>query len=196
MNIILDILFAFILVGMLILSAYNVDTNVKRNAIAIRNHLTAQKGASIISLIFEEELRKIGHGLRQPTNAISAADTSRIVFAYDQNWGTTFDSVRIEYKINDNFSPPNPGQIQLVRIKNGVSNQYYSLGLTRFKMAYYNQKGEELVTPVPSDSLGSIKQIEVLMDFEGPVELADELNTARYISRITPKNMLVQYGRD
>ena len=195
MNAMLDTIMAMIIVGLFILASFQVDTTMKMNAIYLRYQLHAQQGATVMSDIVEYDMRKIGHGLRQPLQSIHSADSTQIIFSFSQDVESGYDSIRVNYYTETGISQTNPDLIRLHRISGG-DHHTYTMGLTSFKLRYFNQRGTELPRPVPSDSLASIKQIELDMTFSSKEEIDGERSHAQYHSRITPKNLLVQYGRN
>ena len=195
MNNLLDVIFAFIIVGILILAVLQVDMNVKANAINIQKDLIAQENTGVLSEIIEYDLRKIGHGLRHPFRAIKAADTSRVVFSYDRNPTTVLDSIRVEYRVIPAQSTPNPDDILIQRIVNGNQTNNISLGATRLRFSYYNDKGLQFNTPVVSDSLQRIRTIEMILSVESKESFQGEYSQVDYQTRITPKNLLIRWGQ-
>ena len=195
MNSILDNIIAFVIVGMLILLSMQIDANVKTHAIVVRQMHLANSNLSVIGEVIENDLRKIGHGLIAPQKAILLADSSRIIFSYDQDPSSHYDSVRIEYSVRSNPVTPHPADKVLTRKLNSNSLIDMGLGVTRFGLKYYNQAGTNLAVPVLSDSLSKIKVIQVDMTVQTAEAFDGKYQTAVYHTKVTPKNMLIRYGR-
>ncbi len=195
MNAVLDMLLALVIVGMVLLLSMQLDANVKAHTITVREMNAANSNLVVISNIIEYDLRKAGHQLIAPQRAVTLADSNRIIFAYDQNPGAVFDSVRIEYSTRSNSTSPNPGDLTVVRKVNSNQTTEMNLGVTRLCFSYYNQAGTVLARPVPADSLPRIKVIQLDLVVQNKEAFRGEYQTAKYHSKITPKNMLIRYGR-
>ncbi|OGC05822.1 hypothetical protein A2V82_03345 [candidate division KSB1 bacterium RBG_16_48_16] len=189
-----DVLIALIIIGMVIVTSLRVDSNAKSNAVIARHDEIAQSSMKIITDYVEEDFRRIGHGLIVPSKAITLADSSRIIFSYDKNPSAVFDSIRIEYKTEPANTTENPYDKILIRRLNYGASLGAALGVTRFKLTYFNQYGNVLPTPVVSDSLSKIREIEMLIIINSTESMENQYARAQYVTRFTPKNLLVRYG--
>ncbi len=196
MNSMLDVIISFIIAGMIILIVVQVDTSVKASSIFIQQDLHTEENLKLTSDILNWEMRKIGHCLVRPEQSITLADTSQIRFSYNKNPRAVLgffqsDSTHIEYIFTTpDTATENPRDKKFVRKVNGHNHSGYSLGLTRFRMQYYNQQGYELSTPVVSDSLRKIRMIRVTLQIESKEPFKGEYSKFMYIMRVTPKNLL------
>ncbi len=196
MNSMMDIITSLIIAGMLILIIIQVDSNVKASSIFLQQDIRTQDNMSVLNDIVSYDFRKIGHCLSDPDNAISLADTSRIRFSYNTNPRAvlgvhTSDSVQVEYYLfGDDTASPNPNDKKLLRKVNNSNHDGYCLGLTRFRLRYYNRQGTELSTPVVADSLSRIRSIRVAYRIESREPFKGEYSKFMFVTRITPKNLL------
>ena len=207
MNSMMDIITSFIIAGMLGLIVIQTDANVKSSSIALQRDIRTQDQMKMVSDMISWEFRKIGHCLqdkymnpKDPTNfkAITLADSSHIKFSYFDNpravpgvSAFVSDSIAVEYLLSsDDTDTPNPYDKKLVRRVNGQYHAGYSLGLTRFRLQYYNKQGTELTTPVVSDSLPRIRSIRITYQIESREPFKNEYSKFMYVTRITPKNLL------
>jgi hypothetical protein len=195
MNSLLYITVGLIIIGMLTLLLVQMDSTVKIHSTFIVHAMANNGNLNVISRIMEFDLRKIGHGLRAPLRAIHIADSSRILFSYDQQPFSLFDSIRVNYQLSENTVTPNPRDKVLTRTVNGNRQTRISMGVTRMRFRYYNQAGTELAVPVVSDSLPKIKSIRLLLAIQNTESVQGRYVTAYYSSQISPKNLLVRYGR-
>jgi hypothetical protein len=195
MNSLLYITIGLIIIGMLTLLLVQMDSTVKVHSIFMVQTIANNGNLNVISRILEFDLRKIGHGLRAPLRAIHLADSSRILFSYDQQPFSLFDSIRVDYQLSDNTVTPNPRDKLLTRTVNGNRQTRISMGVTRLRFRYYNQAGTELAVPVVSDSLSKIKSIRLLLTMQNTESVQGRYVTAFYSSQISPKNLLARYGR-
>ena len=195
MNSMMDMMIATVVMGLLILAAMNVDSNTRSSVITSRQDLSAQQIINVLSDIVEEDFRKIGHGLNKPLESIILADSSHIIFSYDRDPSSNYDSTRVEYYLVPALSTPNPFDKKLIRnIKNGQDSGT-ALGITRFKLQYYNKNEVKLQSPVVSDSLSKIRRIELDLVVHSTESFRDRYATARYVTQFVPKNLLVEYGQ-
>jgi hypothetical protein len=195
MNSLLYITVGLIIIGMLTLMLVQMDSTVKIHSTFMVHAMANNGNLNVISRIMEFDLRKIGHGLRAPLRAIHIADSARILFSYDQKPFSLFDSIRVDYQLSDNTVTPNPRDKLLTRTVNGNSQTRISMGVTRMRFRYYNQAGTELAVPVVADSLLKIKSIRLLLAIQNTEAVQNKYVTAYYSSQISPKNLLVRYGR-
>jgi hypothetical protein len=195
MNSLLYITVGLIIIGMLTLLLVQMDSTVKIHSTFMVYAMANNGNLNVISRIMEFDLRKIGHGLRAPLRAIHVADSSRILFSYDQKPFSLFDSIRVDYQLSDNTVTPNPRDKLLTRTVNGNRQTRISMGVTRMRFRYYNQAGTELAVPVISDSLSKIKSIRLLLTIQNTESVQGRYVTAYYSSQISPKNLLIRYGR-
>ncbi|MDW7679288.1 MAG: hypothetical protein SCK70_01890 [bacterium] len=193
MNSLQETLIALFFAGWVVLIALRVSFNSTEHSITTLQTLSTQQNIRVVSDIIEYDFRKIGHGLRNPFTAIYFADSSRIIFAYDKNPYAVYDSIRIEYTLQDAPSTPNPRDKILLRKLNSQNSTSVALGITRFRLRYYNYFGTELPTPVVADSLSKIREIEVSLTLESVEGMKETYSTSKYHTRITPKNLLIQY---
>jgi hypothetical protein len=195
MSAILDMLLALVIAGLLILLSLQMDTTVKSHTITVREMNEANSNLVVVTDILEFDLRKAGHGLLVPQKAIALADSNRIIFAYDQNPRVTYDSIRIEYSTRANTATVNPRDLIVRRTVNGSQIIDMGVGVTRLAFSYFNQAGTPLARPVPSDSLPKIRVIQIDMTVQNKEPFMEKYQTAVHHSKITPKNMLMRYGR-
>ncbi|NOY58258.1 MAG: hypothetical protein GXO75_04890 [Calditrichaeota bacterium] len=194
MNSFLDLTIAFVILGSLLAISMNVDSNVREHVITTTQDLNVQENAHVMTNIIEYDFRKIGHGLINPFAAITVADSSHIIFSYDRNPSSVYDSTRVEYLLTAATRTPNPNDKILIRRVNGAENGGGALGVSRFRLRYYNQYGALLPTPVVSDSLSKIREIALLLVTSRTSGFRGKFGGLRYSTRFTCKNLLVRYG--
>ncbi len=191
----MDVVLALVITGMLILFVMQVEFNTKTHAISLRQNLATQENLHLVSRILEYDIRKIGHNLWTPSKAIHFADSSRIIFSYNRNYHNVYDSIRVEYKTQPYTSSRNPHDYTLLRKENNSVDNRIKLGVSRFRLKYYNQYNICLPTPVVSDSLDKIREIEIILLVQNKEGFNNQYGRAAYHTRLTPKNLLIEYGR-
>ena len=190
MNSLLDVLISMIIGGSVLLAALRTDSSLKTNTMHATYQLSTQENLSTLKEIIEYDFRKIGHSLGNPWGAITLADSSRIIFSYDQDPSSTFDSMRVEYVLSATSTTSNPNDKILTRVFNGQSTSGASLGVTEFKLWYYNRHGTQLPRPVVADSLSKIKTIELELVVQSVESIEGEYAETRFQTLFTPKNLL------
>ncbi len=194
MNALRDTLIAMIFAAMVALIALKIDANTKENNILTRQALETQESLHNLTDVLEYDIRKIGHSLINPFGGILLADTSHIILAYDQDPGSQFDSISVEYYTELAENTPNPNDLKLIRKVNGNSAMGVALGLTSFNLKYFNAHGLQLPTPVCSDSLSVIREIELSIGFQSREGFKGDYSGAKYVTRIIPKNLLIRFS--
>ena len=192
MNALMDVLIASIIAGSVLLISLKIDTNAKENLHVSRQSFITQKNIRLVSEIVEHDFRKMGHSLIKPKKAITLADTSHIVFSYDRNPSSVYDSMRVEYSTGPAPATQNPNDFKLFRKLNNASPNLVSIGITKFFLRYFNKKGALLTTPVVADSLSSINIIEIAIQCQSTDKIRDRYEHAKFLTRITPKNLLAE----
>jgi hypothetical protein len=196
MNSVMDIMFSMIIVAVLLLSAMQLDFNVKASAIRMRHDLDTQENAKSFAEIIEWEFRKIGHRLERPHSAISFADSRKIAFSYNKSMTGAYDSVYVEYGLStgvDESAGGNRANIHFYRLEN-KKEQSIALGVKDFLLCYYNESGRKLPNPVPADSLSKIREIEVALTMKSKESIDGQYSYSTYRTRITPKNLLIKFS--
>jgi hypothetical protein len=195
MNALRDSMIALFIAGMIGLIAVQISGNAKEHVIITQQSLATQENMHTMTDILEYDIRKIGHGLIDPFSAISLADTAHLIFSYDKDPFSTYDSIHVEYYALAATSTPNPNDKVLYRKVNNKSFKAAAMGLSKLKFYYYNAFGTKLKTPVCSDSLSKIREVEIEMKMENTMGFNKKYSKALYSSRIIPKNLLIRYSK-
>jgi len=193
MNVIRETMLALFFAGWLIFIALRVGMNTSEHLINTQYTVINQENLQTLTDIIEYDIRKIGHGLINPFTAITLADSNRFIFSYDKDPSKNYDSIRVEYSLVRAVTTPNVHDKILYRKLNSHNTTKISLGISRFKLKYYNRFGKELPTPVVSDSLSKIREIEISLTIESRDLKENKYGNSKYVTRIVPKNLLIQY---
>jgi len=190
LNSIFDVVLSFAIGGLVLLSALRMDSSLKTQTFHSSYELNTLENMSTLKEVIQYDFRKIGHGLDDPWSAITLADTSHIIFSYDQNPSSTFDSIRVEYVLNPTSHTSNPDDKILQRIVNGQSFAGASLGVTEFTLTYYNKHGTMLPRPVVADSISRIRTIGLELVVQSGESIEQEYKETRFQALFSPKNLL------
>jgi len=173
--------------------ALRVNTNTTLHLYHTQQNVLNQESMHLLTDIIEYDFRKIGHGLLNPLGAIQVADSNRIVFSYDKDPSLAYDSIKVVYKMAPIVRRSHVFNKMLIRKENSTKITRFPFGISRFHLKYYNKLGQLLPTPVVSDSLASIREIEVSITLESNNLSEKGYDRARYVSRFVPKNLLSHY---
>jgi hypothetical protein len=179
-QVIIDIIGSFILFGWLLLSTIRVGTANSENMQSYGGELLVQENLVEVTKLLEYDFRKIGfckepNRLPDPTKAIILADTSRIKFLTDVDLtGSGPDGVvdSIYYYLgpaSELASTTNPNDRMLYRVVNAQPAKGANLGVTSFKLRYFDGQGNGLAAPVTGANLQKIQTIQISIIVENTV---------------------------
>lgn len=190
-NVIFDLLGSFIIGGMLLVNILNMqgDANSQSGLYSITR--IAQKNLVVSATILENDFRKMGYGVADPTGCIVQADTSRIVFLSDIDRNGSIDTVKYYLGPTSELSgTPNPKDRLLYRVINNEVPKSSNLGITRFYLQYFDQDMK------PVAIVNAIRVIQITISVESPFPMQDpSTGQQRYPdafwrqTRITARNM-------
>jgi hypothetical protein len=151
---ILDILGSMIVGGILMLSLFKVNGSSTEDIYRGTGNLTAQTNLATLVQILEEDFRKIGYcadwkKIPVPTESILYADSCSIRFLTDIDKDANIDTLyyHMDY-YTDIPSTPNPRDRYLHRIVNSQIMPEANLGITQFKLEYFDAVGAKLSFPI------------------------------------------------
>lgn len=169
---ILDIIGSIIVGGFLMLLLWRLDDAAVQNVYNNSEELILQRNLVTSVTILENDFRRIGYckdyTLLRTTDAIISATDTSIIFLTDIGDNSTVDTV--SYYIgpaSEVTSTPNPRDRFLYRVINNETPVGVSLGITEFRLVYFDVFGDSLQTPViivPNQS--TISSIEINVKVE------------------------------
>lgn len=179
-QVVLDIIGSFILFGWLFLSTIRVGTANSENMQSFGGELLVQENLVEITRLLEYDFRKIGYcrepnALPDPTKAIVLADSQRIKFLTDVDLtGSGPDGVvdSLYYYLgptSELISTTNPRDRMLYRVVNAAAAKGANLGVTSFKLKYYDGQGNLIAFPITGINLQRIQTIQISLIVENSV---------------------------
>ena len=153
-SVILDLLGSAIVGSILMLTLFRVNGSAIENTYVGNGQLTAQENTTTIVQILESDLRKIGYcadweKIPIPSSAILFADSSSIKYLTDVDNDGNVDSVFYYLgPTSELLSTPNPRDRLLYRIVNDETPNEANLGVTTFRIHYFDDSGNELSFPI------------------------------------------------
>ena len=180
----LDTLGSMVLGTLLMISLLAFYNNFSTERYMSNLWIISQNNAAVLSEVIDHDFRKIGYNVPSPGNSIISADSSSIDFLLDLDNDGNVDSVR--YYVGNSSETPgtdNPNDRLFYRIVNGQNTRGSLLGLTGFKLAYFDSTG------AATSVLNDIREIEIFLTVESPVTLDDYYPTVFIRKKVKPKNI-------
>lgn len=167
---ILDIVGSMIIGGILMMTAWRLSGAATEKTYNNSGELALQQNLVTVAQIVEYDFRKIGYcanpnNLPDATKSIPYADSSSIRFYTDVDSDGDIDS--ISYYLgptSECASTPNPRDRILYRVVNNETPMPSNLGVTQFRMTYYDVLDDSIPSPVTT--LGLISSVEINITVE------------------------------
>lgn len=168
-NVLLDIIGSVIIGGMLLLILFRLSDSATENVYNFSGELSSQQNLAVVVQLLESDFRKIGYcadweKIPDPSKSIIEADSNKIKFLTDilpdGDPDGNIDSVTYYLGATSEISStPNPRDGLLYRVINDKSDGGVNLGITEFKLVYFDALGDTL--PFPITSPGAITSMEI-----------------------------------
>jgi hypothetical protein len=179
-QVVIDIIGSFVLFGWLLLSTIKVGTANSENMQSYGGELLVQENLVEVTKLLEYDFRKIGYckepnKLPDPTKAIVLADSTRIRFFSDVDLtGSGPDGIldSVYYYLgptSELASTNNPRDRLLYRVVNTQPAKGANLGVTSFKLLYFDGQGNLMTPPVTGANLQKIQTIQISLVIENTV---------------------------
>ena len=203
MNQILDYIGSLIIGGIILIMIVAFNGNVLESSGVQVFKTTVQSNLTTVTDIIETDIRKMGYRVAMPVDsAITYADTSKIIFKGDFDDNGTIDSLQYYLSSNGSSLTNNPKDSVLYRKLNNNPAQPMFVGITKFKLRYYDRldslfTGNRISNPSLIKSLKlsiSIESNDRILDSRRGEYLGNALNDTTYSGvywerKIKPKNL-------
>jgi hypothetical protein len=179
---ILDILGSTVVGGLLFLILLRLNDASAKNTYNYGGELITQQNLVEVVQLIEHDFRKIGfcknwEKIPDPSQAILSADSSSITFLTDVDSDENVDTLKYFLgSANDLTATPNSRDKLLYRVVNNETPGGSNLGVTQFKLIYYDALGNQLVTPVAT--AGAINTMQINITIENTVAYDNEYSTS------------------
>lgn len=188
----LDIVGSILVGGLLLLTLFRMNDNASQNTFNFSGELIVQENLIASIEVLEYDLRKIGYCenpfLINPSRAILFADSTQIRFLTDEDFDGNLDTM--EYFLGSTSEltiTPNPDDKLLYRIINGVPSSV-NLGVTQFKMKYFDVFNNEI--PIPVSAPTGIVSMQVDVSVENTAAYNEEYRFAFWRQvRLSSRNL-------
>jgi hypothetical protein len=178
---IIDLIASSVIFGWLFLMTITNKQANNEDFQANQGELLCQQNLVELTKLLEYDFRKIGYckepdRLPNPTLAILLADSTRIKFLTDLDLDGTgpdgFPDSLYYYLGAPGGMMNNANTCILYRVVNNLPAYGSNLGVTSFKLTYYDQNNNILPTPVPQAQLQTIYSIQISMSVQNVVASA------------------------
>ena len=185
MNTYWDLMGSIVIGSLLMITILAFSNNLSNERCMSNLWVITQENACALSDVIEYDLSKIGYGTGSKENNILYADSNEVSFLLDLDDDGSLDSVK--YYVSDvskASGTENPNDVLFYRIANDDQDLGSALGMTYFKINYYDSTG------AVTDSLHRIKEIEVIFDVESPLTIGDYYPAVHIRKNVKPKNII------
>jgi hypothetical protein len=188
-----DLIGSIVVGGLLFIILLRMNNLSTENTFAYNGELQVQQNLVATVKLIEADFRKIGYcadpDIVVPSRYITFADSTRISFYTDlatvgNHSGDGVPDLITYYTgpTSELAGTPNPYDIKLYRVENNETPKSANLGITEFKLRYYDSFGHTISTPVADP--GIIQTIEINIRVENTAaynkEYADTSHSQQY----------------
>jgi hypothetical protein len=164
----IDIIGSFVIGTLLTLNVARLNGDATAQAYQGMLLQSTQSNAAAVARIIEEDVLKMG--LDVEGTALTLADTTQIRFLADLGSDGVVDT--LNYQISATSAAahtPNPEDRILYRTINSAPAEEIRLGLTRFRLDYFNAAGDSLTLPLTLDQVHHIR-LDLTMESPQPYD--------------------------
>lgn len=189
MQVIYDIIGSIIIGGVILLMLLSFNANVMEGAAVQTFTSIVQTNMTSLTDMIEYDFRKMGYRVGSVyDSAIVKADSNSILIRGDFNNDGTVENVYYSFDPKTKSGHVNPRSRVLSRSVNGASPQRINLGLTQFRLAYYDA-ADQLITQNPVKIPSSIRTIRLAMNMESTSPYDTTYSGSSWERTISPKNL-------
>lgn len=191
------IIISYIIGGLLLVAILFMNINVGQSSTELTLRQITQQNVGTASEIFSHDMQKIGFDkFRKITDPILVADSNRIQFKSNiDNSGST-ETVEWYFDPNATASSSTHPEARTLKRIIGTNKIDLNVGVTSFKLSYYDSTLSEISTPISTQSArNDIRHIKVEMTISSKEEMGTTNGGSKYIQSpfkkiFTPKNII------
>ena len=172
---IIDLAGSILIGGLILLILFRMNSSAVENVYNNGGELSLQQNLAITAKVLEDDFRKIGYckewtKIKDPSKAILMADSNKIRFLTDidkDGSGPDGNVDTLLYALgptSELVSTPNPRDRFLYRVVNNETPKGINLGVTQFKLIYFDALGDTINFPISVPS--EIYTIEINLTVE------------------------------
>jgi hypothetical protein len=166
----IDILGSVMIGGVLLLILLRLNDSAVQNSFQYNGEMIVQRNLVEIVQLLEYDFRKIGYckdwvNFPDPTKAILLADSTSIIFLSDVDSDKFMDTLAYSLGSSDELlQTPNPNDKMLYRQVNNSPRITSNLGVTLFRLTYFDSFGVEIPFPITITSKIHTMQIDLIVE--------------------------------
>jgi len=188
MQVVYDILGSMIIGGIILLMLLSFNSSVMEGAAVQTFNSIVQTNITVMTEMIEYDFRKMGYRVGSVyDSAIVYADSNNIRIKGDFDNNGTVETITYSFDPKTKSGHVNPRSRVLTRSVNGNA-QKINLGLTRFRLAYYNG-ADQLIAENPVKAPSTIRSIRLAMNLESTSPYDTTYAGGTWERSITPKNL-------
>lgn len=167
---IFDIIGSIIIGGILMVITWRLSDAATEKTYNYSGELSLQQNLTTVAQILETDFRKIGfcsdyNNFPDPSKAIVYGDASSITFLADIDLNAQMDSIRYYLgPVSELSATPNPRDRLLYRVVNHEPPASSNLGVTQFRLVYFDVLGDTLTPPITTPGIISSLEINLAVE--------------------------------
>jgi len=167
---IIDILGSMIVGAMLMLILFRMNDASVENVYNYGGELILQQNLAVTAQVLEHDFRKIGYcadwiKVADPTKYVLLADSNKIKFITDYNSDGNLDSIFYYLGPTSELSmTANPRDRFLYRVVNNEAPKGINLGVTQFKLVFFDALGDSLPFPITDPADVNVMEINITVE--------------------------------
>lgn len=166
----IDIVGSILIGGTLLLILWRLNNATSENTYNYSGELSLQQNLATVAMVIEYDFRKIGYcsdwnKIPDPTKSIVLADSNKIKFLTDVQSDGVVDTMYYYLGPTSELTQTeNPRDRILYRLVNSETPKGANMGVTQFKMVYFNALGDSIAFPITKP--GEITSMEINVTVE------------------------------
>jgi hypothetical protein len=184
---VIDLVGSILIGGLIMLILFRMNSSAVENVYNNGGELSLQQNLSVTAKVLEDDFRKIGFcadwkKIPDPSKSILLADSTRIRFLTDidkDGSGPDGNVDTLLYALGPTSEltvTPNPSDRFLYRIINSETPRGINLGVTQFKLIYFDALGDTIYYPVAVPS--EVYTIEINLTVENTSGYNEQYSSA------------------
>jgi len=180
----LNLIGSIIIGGMMLLIINNYNSSLSQTSHERTLDAITTYSASGIAKLIEYDFNRMGLRVPQATTVIRRADSSRITFLSDIDNNGNIDSLKYILSVPDSASSTyNPRDRLLYRIMNNEPMRDAALGVTRFRIRYFDWDGHT------TTDVTQMRSFEITLRVESVVPYDTVYSAFYWQTKICPPNL-------
>lgn len=180
----LNLIGSIVIGGLLFLAINRFNSSMIQNSQEVTLNTNTGSNLSAISKLIQFDFNRIGLGVSFNISPILTADSSRMVFLSDIDMNGVVDT--LSYILSGSEMAPgteNPRDKILYRIVNNQNLTDAALGITKFRLNYFDNMGNETMDPA------LIRRVDISLTLESTMPYDNNYSTFFWQASFSPPNL-------